>query len=121
MIDSTPQATRPRNPFVRLARAMALWLVLWIPAGVASRAITAPAERLFPDNYPVSDSIALLPYLVPFTALAFLLRLVAYRRRDILIALIPFWGIGFTSVVCWRLAGLPHVDWPTVAHREPRS
>ncbi|GAA2734910.1 hypothetical protein [Actinocorallia aurantiaca] len=121
MTDSTPQATRPRNPFVRLARAMALWFVLWIPAGVASRAITAQAERLFPGDHLVSDSVSLLPYLVPFTALAFLLRLVAYRRRDILIALIPFWGIGFTSVVCWRLAGLPHVDWSTGAHREPRS
>jgi hypothetical protein len=36
---------------------------------------------------------------------------VGYRRRDILLLLIPFFGLYLTARICWRLCYLPFADW----------
>ncbi|WP_106400763.1 hypothetical protein [Actinocorallia populi] len=114
MVATAPSGTRPRNRLARLGLATVFWALLWIPAGVLSTVVKRTIEpaRLFPDSYLISDSITGLPYLLPVVALAVVLPSIAYRRRDAFFFLIPFWNIAFSGVVCWRLAGLPHVDWP---------
>lgn len=82
------------------------------PRRVSEGEVEIEPTRLFPDNYLISDSITALPYLLPVAALALVLPPITYRRRDALFLLVPFWNIAFSGVVCWRLAGLPHVDWP---------
>jgi hypothetical protein len=111
---SRPTVTQPRSRFVRQVIAVSFWLLLWVPAGVLSTFIksTVDPEGIFPGNYLVSDSVTGIPYLLPTAVLFFVLPMVAYRRRDALFFFVPFWNIAFTHTICWRLAGLPHVDWP---------
>jgi len=36
---------------------------------------------------------------------------VSYRKRDVLLLLIPFWGFAYAWQFGWRLALLPYRDW----------
>ena len=40
-----------------------------------------------------------------------LLPRVSYRRRDVLMILVPFYGVWVVGLVVWRLSGLPYRDW----------
>ncbi|WP_460364875.1 hypothetical protein [Actinocorallia lasiicapitis] len=68
--------------------------------------------KYFDGNPLIYDLVPMLPELVPLFVLVCVLPLVAYRRRDAFLYLIPFYGWVFFAKVTWRLAGLPHADWP---------
>jgi hypothetical protein len=40
-----------------------------------------------------------------------LLPKVSYRRRDVLMMLVPFYGLWVVGLAVWRLSGLPFRDW----------
>ena len=99
--DPSPTASLPRGPVARKILAAVLCLMLWSPVLLMIyTGMRAPV--------PIRVSAVLLPLAV----LALVLPKVGYRRRDTLFLLVPGWNIGFTRIVCQRLAGLPHVDWP---------
>lgn len=54
-------------------------------------------------------------------ALAFVVERVSYRLRDVFMLLIPGYGLIWAGVIMWRLAYLPHRDWPERAPQPRRS
>ena len=99
---------------MRLLLAVLLWVAVVGPSrwpGIAVQKALSAGRH--PDgHYLIMDSIGLLPHLIPVAVLLVVLPRVAYRRRDALVYLIPVFGWFFFCKVCWRLAGLPHPDWP---------
>ena len=102
-----------RRRTFRVVIAVGLLVALFGLPGVADHAITSqfrmgdPYERRF-----LLDSLGLVVRLAPPLLLIPFLGRVAYRKRDGLLFLIPVYGFVFGCKICWRLAALPHRDWP---------
>ena len=92
---------------------MAYLLVLWVPAVGAYTLLSRFAKERFAGNYALTDSIPMLGWGIAALLLLFVVKRVGYRRRDVLLCFVPLVNWMFTVRICWRVAGLPHRDWPS--------
>lgn len=116
---SAPRAGK-RNPALRLLFTL---MLLALPPLVAFAAATGAASDVDPANYATyeeydaalvsaTDGVGGAVMLISLIALAFACTRVGYRWWDFAFALIPFYGIFFICRIAWRVANLPHRDWP---------
>ena len=106
--------TRPRRPVFRHGLTILGMVVLWAPAAWAHGLLSdfLREQDYFSGNYLLSDTLTLLPWAFPALLLLPAVRAVGYRKRDVLFCFLPMVNGVFTVRICWRVAGLPHVDWP---------
>ncbi|MGN6611232.1 MAG: hypothetical protein ACTHLJ_05610 [Angustibacter sp.] len=101
-----PTGRRPRPLWLRVAAGGAAVVAGVELVGVGS----SLADELARHGWNVGiDGRPLLTLLA--LALWFVLPHVAYRRRDVLMLLIPIYGVWIVALAFYRLAGLPYRDW----------
>jgi len=104
--------TKPRKAVVRHGLTMTCLLVLWAPAVATSALLSRFAKERFAGDHALTDGIPMLGWGIAALILLFVVRRVGYRRRDVLLCFVPLVNWVFTVRICWRVAGLPHRDWP---------
>lgn len=99
-VDELPESTvRPRSAWVRgtvTAVAVAISLVCTPP--------------MFETWWGTAIALAVLVVTVVFFLLV--ARRVSYRRRDVWMVVVPWFGNYLIGKAVWRLMGLPYRDWP---------
>ncbi len=106
--------TRPRRAVFRHGLTILGMVVLWAPVVWAHRLLSdyLRGNDYFSGNYLLADTLTLLPWGLPALFLLPVVGMVGYRKRDALFCFLPVVNWMFTVRICWRVAGLPHVDWP---------
>ncbi len=101
-----PAGRQPRPLWLRVAIGCAA-----VVAGVELLGLgSSLADELARRGWDVGiDGEPILTLLV--VAMWFVLPRVAYRRRDVLMVLIPIYGVWIVALAFYRLAGLPYRDW----------
>jgi hypothetical protein len=102
----------PDRPPRSRRRRVLLAGLLWFPVQVASLALMLLARTAGAPGYWV-DWISVLPLLGIYGPLA---SLVSYRKRDVLLVLVPVWQLIWTMRITWRVVFLPYRDWPPRPH-----
>jgi hypothetical protein len=69
----------------------------------------SPFRQLAWGNFAYGRPLAVLPSVV---LIALLAPLVSYRRRDVLLLLVPLWNLVMVWTIGSRISRLPSRDWP---------
>ncbi|MGN6302445.1 MAG: hypothetical protein ACTHN8_15290 [Angustibacter sp.] len=112
---AAPEGRRPRPLWLRVGVGCA--------AAIASMALvslgSSLADELARRGWNVGvDGAPFLTVLV--VALWFVLPHVSYRRRDVLMLLLPFYGVWIVGLALSRLVALPYRDWRPRPDEQPR-
>ncbi|GAA3171031.1 hypothetical protein [Nonomuraea salmonea] len=114
------QGRKPVSTVVRVVSAVGLYglfiLVLFALYKVVAQARGDAEMTVLSDvvGFSLCPGLSML-------ALAFVVERVSYRLRDVFMLLIPGYGLIWAGVIMWRLAYLPHRDWPERAPQPRRS
>lgn len=102
---------------------------LWLRVAAGGAAVVAGAELLGVGSS-LADELARLgldvgingePFLTVLAVVMwFVLPRVAYRRRDVLMLVIPIYGVWIVALAFYRLAALPYRDWRPRPDEQPR-
>ena len=89
---------------------------LWQFLGGATTAFTfctmiaySPFRHLAWGNFVYGGPLAVVPSVL---LIALLAPLVSYRRRDVLLLLVPLWNLVMVWTIGSRISRLPYRDWP---------
>jgi hypothetical protein len=69
----------------------------------------SPYRQLSWSHFAYGELLALAPSVL---LIALLAPLVSYRRRDVLLVLVPLWNVVMIWTIGSRIARLPYRDWP---------
>jgi hypothetical protein len=104
---SVSTASRPAE-----TRAQKIWQFLGgatVTFAFYTLAMGSPLRHLAWDNFAYGGVLAGVPSVL---LIALLAPLVSYRRRDVLLLLVPIWGLVVMWTIGSRIAMLPLRDWP---------